>query len=99
MVKKKVKIKGHVTGIEQIDRECLGLKDGDLYCLCCSEHVDHANLLAKIIITELRKSDCPLNEYTIDPRLKVPLPKETPAKKSHKKTQKKSSQTKKNQKK
>ena len=58
-----------------------------------------AELLAKIIITELRKSDCPLNEYTIDPQLKVPLPKETPAKKTQKKTSKKSSQTKKNQKK
>ena len=58
-----------------------------------------AELLAKIIVTELRKSDCPLSEYTIDPQLKVPLPKETPAKKPHKKTQKKSSQSKKNNKK
>jgi len=60
-----------------------------------------AELLAKIIITELRKSDCPLNEYTIDPQLKAPLPKETPAKKAApaKKTHKKSSQSKKNSKK
>ena len=60
-----------------------------------------AELLAKIIITELRKSDCPLSEYTIDPQLKVPLPKETPAKKAApaKKTHKKSSQSKKNSKK
>lgn len=47
---KKVKIKGYVTGIEQIDQECLGLKDGELYCLCCTEHVDHTNLLSKIVI-------------------------------------------------
>ena len=65
MLKTKVKIKGYVTGIEQIDRECMGLKDGDLYCLCCSEHVDHANLLAKIIIG-LASRDTSVVVFTLD---------------------------------
>lgn len=62
---KKVKINGYVTGIEQIDRECMGLKDGDLYCLCCTEHVDHTNLLAKIIIG-LASRDISVVVFTID---------------------------------
>ena len=62
---KKVKIKGYVTGIEQIDRECLGLKDGDLYCLCCTEHVDHTSLLSKIIIG-LASRDISVVVFTID---------------------------------
>lgn len=62
---KKVKIKGYVTGIEQIDRECLGLKDGDLYCLCCTEHVDHTNLLSKIVIG-LASRDISVVVFTID---------------------------------
>jgi len=62
---KKVKIKGYVTGIEQIDRECLGLKDGDLYCLCYTEHVDHTSLLSKIIIG-LASRDISVVVFTID---------------------------------
>lgn len=47
---KKLKTKGYLTGIAQIDKEFLGLKDGDLYCFCCTEHVNYTNLLAKIVI-------------------------------------------------
>lgn len=50
MQKRKIKIKGHATGIEQIDQGWNGLKDGDLYCFCCTSHVDKYNLLAKVIV-------------------------------------------------
>lgn len=50
MLKRKTKIKGHATGIEQIDQTWSGLKDGDLYCFCCTSHVDKHNLLAKVIV-------------------------------------------------
>ncbi len=50
MLKRKTKIKGHATGIEQIDQSWSGLKDGDLYCFCCTSHVDKHNLLAKVIV-------------------------------------------------
>ena len=50
MLKRKTKIKGHATGIEQIDQTWSGLKDGDLYCFCCTSHVNKHNLLAKVIV-------------------------------------------------
>lgn len=50
MQKRKVKIKGHVTGVDQIDQSWKGLKDGELYCFCCTSHVDKHNLLAKVIV-------------------------------------------------
>lgn len=50
MLKRKTKIKGHATGIEPIDQTWSGLKDGDLYCFCCTSHVDKHNLLAKVIV-------------------------------------------------
>jgi replicative DNA helicase len=50
MQKRKVKIKGYVTGIDQIDQSWKGLKDGELYCFCCTSHVDKHDLLAKVII-------------------------------------------------
>ena len=50
MQKRKIKIKGHATGIEQIDQTWSGLKDGDLYCFCCTSHVNKHNLLAKVIV-------------------------------------------------
>jgi len=50
MQKRKIKIKGHATGIDQIDQSWSGLKDGDLYCFCCTSHVDKHNLLAKVIL-------------------------------------------------
>lgn len=50
MLKRKTKIKGHATGIEQIDQSWSGLKDGDLYYFCCTSHVDKHNLLAKVIV-------------------------------------------------
>lgn len=50
MLKRKTKIKGYATGIDKIDQSWNGLKDGDLYCFCCTSHVDKHNLLAKVII-------------------------------------------------
>lgn len=50
MLKRKTKIKGYATGIDNIDQSWNGLKDGDLYCFCCTSHVDKHNLLAKVII-------------------------------------------------
>ena len=50
MQKRKVKIKGYVTGIDQIDQSWKGLKDGELYCFCCTSHVDKHDLLAKVVI-------------------------------------------------
>ena len=49
MKKKKIKIKGYIIGIEQIDLCFCGLQDGDLYCLCCSTEVERSELLAKIV--------------------------------------------------
>jgi replicative DNA helicase len=50
MLKRNTKIKGYATGIDKIDQSWNGLKDGDLYCFCCTFHVDKHNLLAKVII-------------------------------------------------
>jgi len=50
MQKRKSKIKGYVTGIDQIDLSWGGLKDGELYCFCCTSLVDKHDLLAKVII-------------------------------------------------
>ena len=48
MQKRKVKINGYVTGIDQVDQTWRGLKDGELYCFCCTSHVDKHDLLAKV---------------------------------------------------
>lgn len=50
MLKRKTRIKGHATGIDQIDQSFGGLKDRELYCFCYTPHVNNHNLLAKVIV-------------------------------------------------
>lgn len=65
MLKRKTKIKGYATGIDKIDQSWNGLKDGDLYCFCCTSHVDKHNLLAKVIIG-LASSEISVVIFTLD---------------------------------
>lgn len=50
MIKRKTKIKGYIFGIEPIDQSFGGLKDGSLYCLCCTQPKDTSSLSAKVAI-------------------------------------------------
>ena len=56
------------------EKECVKLYRYDRNGKIDGSHTNKAGaeLLAKIIVDELRKSASPLKKYTLDPKLKVP---------------------------
>ena len=66
MQKRESKIKGYVTGIDQIDLSWGGLKDGELYCFCCTSLVDKHDLLAKEAIIGLASREMSVVIFTLD---------------------------------
>lgn len=68
--------------------EAMGKEACDLYCIRATGKMDgsHTNkagaeLIAKIIVTELRKSNSDLKKYSIDPKFVYPVKKDAKAKK------------------